>query len=156
MEIEISHSVFKEKKLAVETAGWIRGPKLLVNGEVIKKVKGRYIVKNDDGAETTIQLKYNFLDPIPKIKIGENTLELASSLKWYEYVWIGIPILLVFAGGAIGGFFGGAAAVTNGRLFRSDRSLLSKYGFSLLTTIGAVILYIIFAIAFQIIVGAEK
>jgi hypothetical protein len=156
MEIEISHSVFKEKKLAVETAGWIRGPKLLVNGEVIKKVKGRYIVKNDDGAETTIQLKYNFLDPIPKIKIGENTLELASSLKWYEYVWIGIPILLVFAGGAIGGVFGGAAAVTNGRLFRSDRSLLSKYGFSLLTTIGAVILYIIFAIAFQIIVGAEK
>jgi len=156
MQLEVQNTAFETQRLKVETAGWFSGPKLLVNGVIVKKAKGRYTVTADSGAETMIQLKYIFLDPIPKIKIGEDLVELASPLKWYEYAWIGIPIVLVFIGGAIGGLCGTVGAIASGRLFRSDRSSLSKYGLSALITIGAVIAYLILATLFQLMVVQIK
>lgn len=154
MQLEVQHPEFKAQRLTVETAGAFHGPRLLLNGTVVKRQKGRYTVTADSGAEITIQLKYNYLDPIPKIKIGEEVTELANALKWYEYVWIGIPIVLVFSGGAIGGFVGAIAANTSGRLFRGDRSSLAKYGLSALVTLGALVAFIVLATAFRLLIGA--
>ncbi|MGA7749640.1 MAG: hypothetical protein WCA63_05785, partial [Gallionella sp.] len=77
MQLEVQHPAFKVQRLSVETARAFLGPRLLLNGTFLKKQKGRYTVKADSGAETTIQLKYNYLDPIPKIKIGEEVIEIA-------------------------------------------------------------------------------
>jgi len=154
MQLEVQHPEFKSQRLAVETAGTFRGPKLLLNGTIVKKQKGRYTVTADSGAETTIQLKYNYLDPIPKIKIGEEVVELASALKWYEYVWIGIPIVLVFSGGAIGGLAGALGANASGRVFRSNRSSLAKYGLSALITLGALVAYVVLVTVFRPLIGA--
>jgi hypothetical protein len=153
MQLEVQHSAFKQQRLAVETAGWFRGPRLLLNGNVIPKQKGCYTVKADSGAETTIRLKYNYLDPIPKVKTGEEIAELASPLKWYEYVWIGIPIVLVFSGGAIGGLVGAMGAHASGRVFRSDRGSFAKYGLSALITLGALIAFVVLVTVFQLLVG---
>lgn len=153
MQLEVHNPAFKAQRLTVEAAGVFHGPRLLLNGTVVKKQKGRYTVTTDSGVETTIQLKYIYLDPIPKIKIGEETFEIASSLKWYEYVWIGIPIVLMFSGGAIGGLCGGVAAYASGRLFRSDRSSLAKYGLSALITMGAVVAFVVLGTVFQLLVG---
>ncbi|TCV85428.1 hypothetical protein [Sulfurirhabdus autotrophica] len=140
---EVQHSEFREQRLTVEAAGWFRGPRLLLNGNIVPRQKGCYKVKSDSGAETTLRLKYNYLDPIPKIKIGEEVIELASSLKWYEYVWMNIPIVLMFIGGAIGGLVGALGANASGKIFRSDRGAVAKYGFSALITLGAFIAYVI-------------
>ncbi len=153
MQIAFPHPEFKTCRLVVETAGWLRGPRLLVNGARAKKQKGRYTVVSDTGRERQIQLKYNFLDPIPKIKIGDEISVLASPLKWYEYCWIGIPIALIVAGGAIGGFCGALAASVNGRIFRADRGVVSKYLLSGALTLGAFIAYVILATVFQILIG---
>ncbi|CCE25778.1 hypothetical protein [Methylotuvimicrobium alcaliphilum] len=141
MQIEIQHSAFKAQRLSVEVAGAFHGPRLFLNGTMVKKQKRRYTVTTDAGTEITVQLKYNYLDPIPKVKIGEEVVNIASPLKWYEYTWIGIPFILIVTGGAIGGLCGGVAANASGRLFRSDRSSPSKYGFSALITLGAAIAY---------------
>ena len=153
MQLEVQHPAFKAQRLTVETAGAFHGPRLLLNGAVIKKQKGRYTVTSDSGAETTIQLKYNYLDPIPKIKIGTEVVELASALKWYEYVWIGIPIVLVFSGGAIGGLVGALGANASGQVFRSDRSPLAKYCFSALITLGALVAFVFLVTVFRQIMG---
>jgi|SRR5271169_1670919 len=155
MEIEVQHPEFKSQHLTVEAAAALHGPKLLLNGAFIKKQKGRYIVKSDSGMDTIIQLKYNYLDPIPKIKIAEKVIEIVSPLRWYEYLWIGIPIALVAAGGAIGGLCGGLAANTNGRIFRSDRGLLAKYGLSALITLGAALAYVVLVIVFRLMLQAS-
>lgn len=154
MQLEVQHHAFKEQRLAVETAGWFRGPRLFLNGAVVPKQKRRYTVTADSGTAVTIQLKYNYLDPIPKVKIGEEMAELASPLKWYEYVWIGIPIVLVFAGGAIGGLVGALSANASGRIFRSDRSSLAKYGLSGVITLGAFVVFLVLAAVFQVLVDA--
>jgi hypothetical protein len=156
MRIEVQHPAFKAQHLSVETASVLGSPKVLLNGAVVKRQKGRYPVKADSGAEMLIQMKYNLLDPIPSIKIGEETVRLAESLEWYEYVWIGLPMFLVFAGGALGGFVGGAAAVTNGRIFRSDRSSLMKYGLAALITFSAIVIFFVLAIGLRLMIGAHK
>ena len=154
MQIDVQHPKFKTQRLTVETAGWFRGPRLLVNGVVEPRKKGRYTVASDSGAETSIQLRYNFLDPIPKLKIGDEVAELASPLKWYEYAWIGVPIVLVFSGGAIGGLVGALAANASGRVFRGDRGGAAKYGLSALITLGAFVAFVVLATGFQALVGA--
>ena len=156
MELGVSHPAFKTQRLAVETAGFFRGPRLLVNGTPAEKHKGRYSMPSDSGVTTPIELKYNFLDPIPKIKIGDELLELARSLTWYEYLWIGIPIVLVFTGGAIGGFVGALAAYTSARVFRSDRSTPMKYGLTALISVSAVIAFLVLAVLFQMLIGAPQ
>lgn len=155
MYIEVQHPEFMTQRLTVETAGFLRGPRLLVNGVVAKKKKGRYTVTSDSGAEISIQLKYNYLDPIPKLKIGDNITVLASPIKWYEYVWMDIPIILVFSGGAIGGLVGAVAANASGKIFRSQRSSPVKYGLSALITLGAFIVFVVFATVFQLLVGSS-
>lgn len=156
MQLQVNHPVFKTQRVAIETAGWFSGPKLVVNGAFAKKQKGAYSVMSDAGTEVPVKLKYNFLDPIPKVTVAEDPVELAPPLKWYEYAWAGIPVLLIFTGGAIGGFVGALGACASGRVFRSDRSTVAKYGISLLITVGALIAFVVLASIFQLLVGAPQ
>jgi hypothetical protein len=156
MQLEVTHPAFKTQRLAVETAGCFTGPKLIVNGAIAIKHKGIYSVASDTGVQIPIKVKYNWLDPVPKIIVGDDSVELAPSLKWYEYVWGGIPIVLVFVGGALGGFVGALGACANGRIFRSNRDAYAKYGISALITFGAIFAFVILSTAFHLLVGTPQ
>lgn len=100
-----------------------------------------------------IQLKGTFLDPIPKVIFGDETIVLARPLTWYEYVWIGLPVLLVFTGGGLGALVGLVATYTSARIFRSDRGALAKYGITALVSIVALIAFVILAVIAQQMIG---
>ncbi len=153
MEIAIQHPAFKMRRLTVETAGFFRGPRLLVNGVPAERQKGRYTVPSDTGESVLIELKHNFLDPIPKVKIGDQLIELARSLTWYEYLWLGIPIILVFTGGGLGALIGILAVYASARVFRGERSTFAKYGLTALISVAAFIVFVIFAVFFQSLIG---
>jgi hypothetical protein len=155
VRIEIKHPGFKSQRLSVETASILAGPKLLLNSVVLKPKGGRYRVASDSRQELAIKVLYNFLDPIPKIKIGDETIELAKPLQWYEYAWIGVPMLLVFAGGALGGFVGAGSTVVNGRIFRSDRGALSKYALAAVTTVTGAVIFFVVAVAIRMALGTK-
>ena len=155
MRIAINHPMFKSKRLSVETASIFTGPKLLLDGVVVKRKDRRYLVASDRGQELPVKVVYNFLDPIPKVKIGEVMIELAKPLQWFEYAWIGIPMLLVFAGGALGGFVGAGSTVVNGRIFRSERSTAAKYALAAITTVAGVAVFFVLAVAIQIAIGKK-
>src|SRR5271168_1459282 len=88
MRIEVRHPAFKSQHLAVETASSLfGGPKLLLNGEIVKRRKRLYPVTSDSGAEALVQIKYNWVDPVPTLKIGDETIKLVEPLQWYEYAW---------------------------------------------------------------------
>jgi hypothetical protein len=156
MQIEIKHPAFKVQRLSVETASFFTGPKLLLHGVVAKRNGRSYIVMSDTGQELVVKVLHNFFDPIPKVKIGEETIELAKLLKWYEYVWIAIPMLLVFASGALGGFVGAGSAVVNGRIFRSARGTLPRYGLAAVTTVAGTAVFFVLAVTIQIAIGPRK
>lgn len=54
-------------------------------------------------------------------------MEEKLKLRWHEYLWAGLPLLLVLVGGAIGGLVGATAANYNVKLFRSDTPKVTKY-----------------------------
>jgi hypothetical protein len=156
MRIGIKHPAFKSKHLSVEQASFFSGPKLLLDGVVVKKEKGGYPVVSDPGQQVMIQMRYNFLDPIPTIKIGDAAIELAKPLRWFEYAWIGLPMLLVFAGGALGGFVGGGSTVVNGRIFRSKRSTVAKYALAAVTTVAGAAVFFVIAVAIQMALRVKQ
>lgn len=154
MRIEVRHPAFKRQHLSVETASSVfSSPKLLLNGVAVKKERGRYPVTSDFGGEKLIQMRYNLVDPVPTLKIDEQTVNLLEPLQWYEYAWSGLPILLVFAGGLLGGLVGGVATIANGRIFRSERGQIVKYGLAGLITVSAVVLFFVLAITLRSGVG---
>ena len=152
MDISIQHEGFGGRGLAVRTAGFFKRPRLLIDGNEVKGKRLRYTVRDNSGKEVPIRLKANFLDPIPRVEIASNIIDVARRFRWYEYVWMGLPILLVFAGGGHGGLgilIGLMAVHSSTRVFRSERRPLAKYALSALISLAAVSVFVVLIILIQ-------
>lgn len=152
MEIPITHAKLQGQRIALRTAGFFRGPQILLNGTPIKRKRWKYLIRNSQGQEVTVQIKSNHIDPIPKLVIDGEKVQLARDLTWYEYLWMGVPIVLVVSGGALGAMIGIGATYSSSRIFRSERGVLSKYLLSGLVSIGAIMGFIVLAVVIQILV----
>jgi hypothetical protein len=153
MDIPIKHQGFANRGLALRVAGVFNGPQLILDGRKVRGKRLRFSVRDNSGVPCEIRLRSNYIDPIPKVQIGDQTLELASPLAWYEYVWMSFPIILVFRGGVLGSMFGIAAVYSNARTFRSDRATAAKYALSALVSIGAVLGYLATAVGLGLLVA---
>jgi hypothetical protein len=156
MNLKIDHQNFITKKLELVPATWKSSSKLLLDEKEVKKEKGKFTVVGDDGNESLITFKSSFLDPVPKVFIGEEEIKLVEPLKLYEYLWIFLPILLVFGGGALGGLVGVISIYSSFRIFRSDRGVLAKYLRAGLNSILAVVSFFILAGVTNIIIESFK
>src|SRR5262249_14785244 len=125
-----------------------------LNGQQVAKQNGVYNIRSNSGSTMAIKLKPRILDPIPNLVVGGQTMQLAPALEWYQYLWMTIPVALVFTGGAIGGLCGGAAAATSSQIFRSDRSEMAKYGLTGAISVAAFLVY--FLIAGTIMAAIKK
>src|SRR5439155_937042 len=86
MDLPITHEAFAGRGLAVRTAGFFKGPRLIIDGGEVKGKRLRFSLRDNSGQEREIRLKTNGLDPVPKVQIGGQAIELARPLAWYEYV----------------------------------------------------------------------
>jgi hypothetical protein len=152
MRIEVQHLKFKSQRLSVETASSpFGGPKLLLNDMDVKREKRRYAVTDDSGAQILIQMKGSLIDPVPTLVIDDEKVQLAEPLRWYEYAWSGMPILLMYVGGALGGLVGGVASIANGRIFRSERRTIEKYAMAGVISVTAVAIYYVVVIVLRLL-----
>jgi hypothetical protein len=119
---------------------------------ISKREKRRYAVTDDSGAQILIQIKGSLIDPVPTLVIDDETVKLAEPLQWYEYAWSGMPILLMFVDGALGGLVGGVASIANGRIFRSGRRSIEQYAMAAVITVTPVAIYYVAAIALRLLV----
>jgi len=92
----------------------------------------------------------NPLDPVPQVVIDGQTFPVTEPLKWYQWLWSGLPFVLAIIGGALGGLFGGIACAINGRVFRYNLNGLAKYLLTGLVSLGAVVAFIISATLFNL------
>ena len=155
MDIPVAVPGMDGQNLAVRMAGVFAGAKLVLNGQPVPKEKGIYHVRTNTGAPLDIKLKGRFLDPLPNLLVSGRTIQVAPGLTWYQYSWLARPVLLVFGGGAIGGFCGGAAAMTSGRVFRSNLGDGTKYALTGLVSLAAFITYFIIVGIFVLATGKK-
>ena len=143
MDIPVKLPGMEGQNIAVRSAGAFSGARLVLNGEPIVKQKGFFQLRSKTGSVLAVKFKSRFLDPIPNLEVGGMTIQVVPALQWYQYIWMGLPIVLLFMGGAIGGFCGGLAATTSSHIFRSERTESTKYALTGLISLGAFFTYFV-------------
>lgn len=101
------------------------------NGNLVEqsKEKGKpFLIKRVNNEIVKAFPKPNFPDiSAQALNIDGKKHMMAAKLKWYEYIIGGLPFLVIFGGGAIGGLIGGAATVINYTFFRENTHTTNKY-----------------------------
>lgn len=153
MNLHVDHSDFRARPLAVRPAGFFRGPKLLQGEAEIRGKRLRFKVRDDSNRERAVRIKPKLFDPVPSVEIDTRVISLARPLTWYEYGWMGLPVLLVFAGGGLGALIGLTATYASSRIFRSDGPRLPKYLLSGLISITAFLAFFVAALAVDLLIA---
>lgn len=142
--IRIEHPELGNNQLALVIPTLFGNQKILFNGKEVLKSNGTYSITEQIGHKFEITIKNNVIDHIPNILVNEEQIEIERPLKWYEYLWMGLPIVLAFQGGFLGALLGFFALRLNSSLFRSDRNTIQKY---LSTLIVNVLVTVVFFVA---------
>ena len=138
---------FEGRTILLKPAGLFSNVKLIVDNEVLKpRWGGKYTLHRMDGSEVQARLRSNLVDPIPQLEVDKKMYWAVKPLPWYQVVWSAIPILLIFAGGALGAIVGLLAAYSNTRIFRSDLQPVLKYVVTGLVTIAALVVVLVLAV----------
>jgi len=144
---------FENQNIEVKPGIVFTGPKLLVNGQPAPKGKGRgeMLLRRDDGSEVVATWKSQFIGlDVPKLIVDKKEIQVVEALKWYEYIWIGLPALLVLLG-VVGALLGIVGFVINASIFRSSKSRFMKFILTAAVTILTVAIYIVAGIIFSAI-----
>ncbi len=154
MNYPVNLEGFEGQRIEVQPAGFFGGAKLLVNDvEARKGVKrGEMLLTRNDGREVVAAWRNSFLD-VPKLIVENKVINVAKPLTWYEWIWNGWPIVLLFVGGALGGLIGAAALAINLNVFRSQQNPLLKYVITGVISFAALIVYLILAIALTLLIN---
>lgn len=121
---------FSNSNFEIKTSFWTGKSTLMKDNVKVEqsKEKGKpFLLHNDNGELIKAFPKSSFPDFAPILEINGAKIQLAEKLKWFQYALGGLPILLVFAGGAIGGAIGAGGAIMNFNIFRQEGSETSKY-----------------------------
>lgn len=144
MNYTVNVQGFEGQKLEVQSPSFFAGYRLLVNGEPAPKgpKRNQMFLRRNDGKEVLATWKPQVLGfDVPQLVVDGTSISLVPPLKWYEWVWAGLPILLVFAGGALGAVIGFIAFSVNCKIFRAPLGLILKFLFSGAISIVAVVVY---------------
>ncbi|WP_163323866.1 hypothetical protein [Draconibacterium mangrovi] len=152
MEYPINLPELEDGQLKLVTSNFYGKPKIFLNDFEIKKQNDRYSVNSNYGNPILITLKNNFLDPIPKVFVNNNQIHIAKEIKWYEYIWTGLPILMVLQGGLLGALLGLIALRLNLNIFRGDKKIISKYLLTLGISLVFVICYLTIATLLNVLI----
>lgn len=102
-----------------------------------------YMVPMPDGSERHLTLQNRFYDFVPEVYVNDKPVLLARALQTWEYVITSLPILLVFAGGLLGGLCGLVATFINLRIMRSERPIGLRIAFCVAITVTAFVGYVL-------------
>lgn len=144
---------FEGRRIIFQKAGLFSSPKLFIDGKEAQRAekKGQYLLCYNNGSTVKAYFRSMFLDPIPKLVVGEQTILIAEPFKPYEWFIVGLPFVLVLFGGAIGGMLGGIAAATNGYIFRSKLDTAIKYLACMGTLVFSGVSYLVLAVIITLV-----
>jgi hypothetical protein len=112
-----------------------------------------FLIVLPEGRTARLVVKGNGMDYLPKVEIDGKPYPLGRPLSTLEYLLGGLPLLLMFMGGAIGGLAGGVGAVFNYRLMRTNADTAVKTAGVLGITLASAVVYVVLVLLFQAMVG---
>ena len=140
----------------LEKSFWLGRVRLWFQGREVSrsKEKGKpFLISGPTGTQTRVHVKGNGLDYLPRVEVDGLPLLLGRPLSTLEYALGGIPFLLMFVGGAIGGASGAAGAMYNYRLLRANTSLPMKVlGIAAVTAL-SFLAYLVLAALFHVLIA---
>lgn len=145
MNYPITLPGFEGQHIELKAAGLLNGSQLLVNGQPAAKGPKRlqYLLTQNDGQQVIAQIKPRFFNlDVPQVQVGSQIINFVEPLKWYQWLWSGLPFLLVILGGLFGALIGISAFFINVKLFHSQRSTAAKFLFTGLISVVALALYL--------------
>ncbi|RME11548.1 MAG: hypothetical protein D6802_06535 [Ardenticatenia bacterium] len=145
---------FAGQDIEVKTSFW-SGPKLFVNRRLAPKgsKRGEMLLQSNDGKRVVARWKQQFMGlDVPQLVVDEKVINLAEPLKWYQWVWGGLPLAITFVGGALGAIAGIIGFTINAKVFRTDMNSALKYVLSAVVSISSVVAYFIAATLFTILI----
>jgi len=142
-------------RIEVDAPGVFSGSKLFVDGHPAPRgpKRGQYLLLGLDGLQQVAYFKGGFPDPMPILVVGQQRIRLAEPLTWYEWIWAGIPLILILVGGAIGGGLGALAMTLNTQVFRMKAPVPARYLISAVITVSAILIWLSIAAALQLRLG---
>ncbi len=126
--------------------GFWTGPKLLVNGAPAPRADDRtgMLLRRNDGRQVTATWKLQALGfEVPHLVVDGKEIILADPLRWYQWIFCALPLVLVFFGSILAAAFGVIGFSINLNIFRSDTSKPIKYVLSLLVLISTLVVYLV-------------
>lgn len=148
MNYPINIEGFEGQTLEMKPSGLWAGPQLLVNGQPAAKgaKRGQMLLRRNDGREVIATWKPQFMGlDVPQLVVDGKPVKVVEPLKWYVWVWSGLPILLVFIGGALGALTGIVAFGINTQIFRSSRTTGLKFILTAVVSLLAIAVYLALA-----------
>lgn len=146
---------FEGQKIEVNVGFW-SGPKLLVNGQPAPKgqKRGEMLLQRNDGRQVVASWKPQALGfDVPQLVVDGKAVNLVEPLKWYQWVWGGWPVLLLFFGGALGAIAGVLGFSINAKIFRTEMSEVLKYVVTGAVSVLAVVAYFIVALVVSMLIN---
>jgi hypothetical protein len=140
MKVRVEHPDFMRRRLKVASAGWWGGPQLFQDGARVMSRRGVHLVTTDSGDSAAVRLRYDFVDPMPSLRIGRQIVHLLRPFHPLQYLWLCLPVLLVLVSGLPGLLVGLAAAHTNGLLFRAQEDPRRAYAHTGLASLAALLI----------------
>ena len=131
-------------RLAVRTGGIFSDPILLVDSKPVQAAKdGTFTVLGENAEPVTVRLVTRGMDMIPDVRVGDHTVVLRPPLRWFDYAWCLLPVLLFLVAipGAPSGVLGAFVTYLNLRLFRTIRSPSAHYFVVAFVSLAALALY---------------
>ncbi len=116
-------------------------PQIWVDYLRVSSRPGAVRVEDDNGEDVRIVLRRAF-NRFPKIEIDGQPVNLGRGFAWYEWIWIGLPLLLIVVGGVIGAIVGALTATYNAHIFRTQKSVGVGFGFSAMSTVVGIVLWL--------------
>ncbi len=117
----------RNRKITVAYDDRSKDIQIFSDGSLLLQSKDlKYFIEDDNGRTIIFEWNLDEKDNL-RISAGGVPLVLSPKLAWYEWTLCGIPLILVFTGGLIGGVIGGAAFYGNLKIMQSLLSRPLKY-----------------------------
>ena len=158
MRFKLEHPALESEDVVLNISGLFGNPELLHNDRpLMEKSAGTniYTIKKESGV-VTIALEPEMFDPFPQLEIEGDKYPIGRKLNPFDYLVVGLPMLLIFVGGAIGGILGFLASSINARVMRMRKSAIERYGFCLASFLGASVTWYILGLGLNMLFNAGQ
>jgi hypothetical protein len=149
---------FENQSLELQASGFFSSAKILVNGVQAEPgvKKNEVLLRKQDGTTVSVFIQNAFFDIVPRLVVQGETIQVVAPLKWYQYVWCGLTLVLIIYGGAVGSVVSMVGFLLNIRIMRNTWGLPLKYLAVLLSHVVVLVVYTALALLVTVMTGASS